>query len=585
MAIRRAAGLAAALLAASAAVLAPAGPASAQADLVRSYPAAGATVPATLSEVSLEFAEPVSSPVVTITDGGGDRVDGPVQIMGKRNRVVVPLDPSVREGRVDVRWKVRDGGATFAGVLNFTIAPPAPASADSAAGAQAAAAAGAAAVRTRVSSDRDTRADGDAVARGSWAALRGAGVVAVMLALGMGLFLTLAHDGAPDRRRVLLAVPLAGVVGLGLVAAAALLSGDGGPLFGGDGGPVIRLDDLSRRETVSLGLLGGGLLLVVAGAAVAKPGRWLPRALVVVGVTGAGLSFAPSGHAAASSSPPVAEVALALHVTAMGAWLGGLAGLALTLAHRRQVRTAQGEALMIRRYGLVAASAVAAGLLAGLVVTAFAVPGPSALWHTRWGAVVLAKIVAVLVVAVLAVMNLGASELPAHPGDPSRPLLAELPAFTPVDGDVLVPRAVPSRRALRGRLGAEALVLAAAAAGSGVLVQADPHQGSREYLRVVEVGRRVAAVRSDDLSAGRPRLEVSIRDFDGSIDGDVTRLSIRLSGPAGDTGPRYDLIRPAELGAFDAQVDVPSPGRWVMQISYVVADDDRGDATIVLPVG
>ena len=354
-------------------------------------------------------------------------------------------------------------------------------------------------------------------------------------------------------------MPVTGVVGLGLVAAAALLSGDGGPLFGGDGGPLLRVDDLSRRETVSLGLLGGGLLLVVAGAAFARPGRWLPRALVVIGLLGAGLSFAPSGHAAASSSPPVAELALAIHVTAMGAWLGGLAALALTLAHRGHVRTAQGEALMIRRYTVVAASAVAAGLLAGLVVTAFAVPGLSALWETRWGLVVLAKVVAVLVVAVLAVMNLGAAELPPHPGDPSRPLLAELPAFTPVDGDELVPRGVPSRRALRARLGAEALVLAAAAAGSGALVQADPHEGSREYLRVVEVGRRVAAVTSDDLSAGRPRIEVSVRDFDGTVDLDVTRLSMRLTGPDGDTSPRYDLIRAAEVGAFDTRVDLPVP--------------------------
>jgi copper transport protein len=581
MSIRRAVGLATALVAASAAVLASAAPASAQAEIVRSHPAPGATVPATLSEVELQFSEPVTSPVVTITDGGGDRVDGIAQIMG--TRVVVPLDPDVRDGRVDVRWRVRDGAAMFAGDLNFTIAPPAQASTDSAA-APGNGATDAAAVRTRVSSDRDTRADGDTAARGSWAALRGAGVVAIMLALGMGLFLTLAHDGAADRRRIALAVPVAGLAGLGLVAAAALLSGDGGPLFGGDGTPL-RVDDLSRRETVSLGLLGGGLLLVAAGAAFARPGRWLPRALVVLGLVGAGLSFAPSGHAAASSSPPVAELALAIHVTAMGVWLGGLAALALTLAHRRQVRTAQGEALMIRRYGVVAASAVAAGLLAGLVVTLFAVPSLSALWQTRWGLIVLAKVVAVLVVAVLAVMNLGAAELPPHPGDPSRPLLAELPAFTPADGDELVPRGVPSRRALRARLGAEALVLAAAAAGSGALVQADPHEGSREYLRVVEVGRRVAAVQSDDLSAGRPRIQVSVRDFDGSVDADVTRLSIRLSGPDGDTGPRYDLIRAAELGAFDARVDLPSPGRWVMQLSYVVSDDDRGDATIVLPVG
>jgi hypothetical protein len=92
-------------------------------------------------------------------------------------------------------------------------------------------------------------------------------------------------------------------------------------------------------------------------------------------------------------------------------------------------------------------------------------------------------------------------------------------------------------------------------------------------------------VRSDDLSAGRPRLEVSVRDFDGTVDLDVTQLSIRLKGPDGEITPRYDLIRPAELGAFDTRVELSSPGPWVMQISYVVSDGDSGDATLVLPVG
>ena len=575
MSIRRAVGLLAALLAALAAVLAGAGPAVAQADLVKSNPPSGTTVPGTLSEVWLEFSEPVTSPVVTITDGGGDRVDETVQIQG--NRIVVPLSPDVRDGRVDVRWRVRDGAAMFAGDLNFTIAPPvADAGPDAAlAASRDAAAVDSAAVRTRISTDRDTRADAGPADRRGWAALRGAGLVGVLVALGMGLFLTLVHDGGRDRRRVALAVPLTGLAGLSLVAGAALLSGDGGALR----------DDLSRRETVSLGLLGAGLLLVSAGAALARPGQWAPRALVLVGLLAAGVSFAPSGHAAATSVPPVAEVALAVHVVGMGAWLGGLAALVLVLAHRRPVRSVSGEALIVRRYGSVAAAAVAAGLFAGLVVTAFAVPGPSALWETRWGLVVAAKLAAVVVVGGLAAMNLGAGDVPAHPGDPSRPLLAESPAFTPVDGDVLVQRSGPTRRGLRVRLGAEAFVLAVATASSGLLVQADPHEGSREYLRVVELGRRVAAVRSDDLSAGRPILEVSVRDFDGTVDADVTRLSIRLSGPGGVTGPRHDLIRAAEVAAFQAQVDLPSPGRWVMQLSYVVSDDDRGDATIVLPVG
>jgi hypothetical protein len=153
------------------------------------------------------------------------------------------------------------------------------------------------------------------------------------------------------------------------------------------------------------------------------------------------------------------------------------------------------------------------------------------------------------------------------------------------DEAAALPGLGPSRRALRVRVGAEAFVLAAAAAVSGVLVQADPGVGAREYLRVVRMGTRVAAVVSDDLTAGRPLVKVSIRKYSGTPDVGVEELSIRVSAPDGTIGRRYDLVRQPQRDTFDARLDLPAAGRWTMQLSYRVSDVDRGDATIVLPVG
>jgi hypothetical protein len=311
--------------------------------------------------------------------------------------------------------------------------------------------------------------------------------------------------------------------------------------------------------------------------------------VVVVGTVIAGFSFAPSGHAAASGSPVVAETALAVHVVAMGLWLGGLVGVGLTLAHRRHVRTAGREAQILRRYGMIAACSVAAGLTGGLVLAVMALPATSSLWESRWGLVLAGKTLAVLGVVGLAAMNRGAlTPPPDDPGDHTQPLLAETPAFASIeDGDLDIeePRDGPPRRGLRLRLGAEAFVLAVAAGASGLLVQADPGEGARDYLRVVPMGNRIAAIMSDDLTAGRPEVRVAVRTFTGQVDTHVTQLSVRISGPDGKAGPRYDLTRPTLHETFDMHVPLPRTGRWTMEMSYRVSDVDRGDATIVLPVG
>jgi copper transport protein len=591
--LRRAAAVFLLVLAATAAALAGAGPASA-AELLTSDPKTGSVIGGATREVRLTFSQPVTYPEIKVIDAAGRAVDGVPRI--ESTQIVVPLSPTIAEGPVRMDWRVRAGQERLSGDITFRVAKPL---------SSAAALALTGATRTQVSGDTDSHADAAPREKALWAALRGAGLVAVMLALGAGLFAAVVHDGGRDRRRLVLVTALGAVAGTGLVAGAALLDGE----------------PLSRRETLSLGLLAAGALLVVAGTLVARPGRAVPKSVVVVGTVIAGMSFAPSGHAASSGVPVVAEIALAVHVVAMGLWLGGLVGVGLTLAHRRHVRTAQREAMILRRYGVLAAASVSAGLLGGLVLAVIALPEVASLWESRWGLVLAGKSAAVGVVLILALLNRGALRAPVGPDDdPARPLLAETPAFTsiddhdpahdpgpdhdpvpdhdpasdhdpapapvPVPAPVLgVPRDGPSRRGLRLRLGAEAFVLAGAAAVSAALVQADPGAGAREYLRVVPMGNRIAAVMSDDLTAGEPTLKVMVRNDRGRVDTDVTELSLRLSSPDGMAGPRYDLTRPELRETFDVRLPLSDTGRWTMELSYRVSDVDRGDATIVLPVG
>jgi hypothetical protein len=292
--------------------------------------------------------------------------------------------------------------------------------------------------------------------------------------------------------------------------------------------------------------------------------------------------------------------ALSLHVLAMGAWLGGLVGLGLSLAHRRHVRSLHREALMLRRFATLAALYVGGGLLGGVVIVLLAMPAVSSLWESSWGLVIAGKVVAVAVVLGLALFNRGARVPPEPPEEPTRPLLAGTPAFAVPGGDAGDAGDADyadyadygedddrgqSRRGLRIRLGVEAGVLAVAAAVSAALVQADPGAGSREYLRVVPMGNRVAAVQSEDLTAGRPMLRFYVRTYGGRTDTEVDRLSIRLRAPDGTTGRRYDLTRPPQRETFDTHLDLPASGRWTMQLSYRVSDVDQADATIVLSVG
>lgn len=230
----------------------------------------------------------------------------------------------------------------------------------------------------------------------SRAAMTAAGVTCVGLAL-VGVLLPWVRESLPLRARAdraLLAVA-GGWLAL-LLTGIAFRSADA---YG------VAVADLAPRQLLrwSTQLAAGrGMLLsvccvlVVAGCAAVRlrdPGRISDRAPLVAALLGV-LTPAVTGHASTSPDHQVAIVAIALHVGAAALWVGGLGAVLVLVTARRQLLDA-----VLPRYSSLAAVCLVAVALTGIVSAAVRLTSWTDLWTTGYGALVLAKAAALLVVA------------------------------------------------------------------------------------------------------------------------------------------------------------------------------------------
>ncbi|MCO8276757.1 bifunctional copper resistance protein CopD/cytochrome c oxidase assembly protein [Actinoplanes sp. TRM 88003] len=101
-----------------------------------------------------------------------------------------------------------------------------------------------------------------------------------------------------------------------------------------------------------------------------------------------------TGHSAGAGNHQLAVSSLALHVLAASLWVGGLAGLLLVRRHRRFAETAA-------RYSRLALACFAATAISGLVNAGVRLGDWPALWSSRYGALVLLKVLALLAVGAI----------------------------------------------------------------------------------------------------------------------------------------------------------------------------------------
>ncbi len=136
--------------------------------------------------------------------------------------------------------------------------------------------------------------------------------------------------------------------------------------------------------------------------------RWSPDATAAVGIAGLVLglvSYWFDGHTVSRGPWLVHAVANLVHVASASVWVGGVFAMTTIAVLRRRREARTGLAAMVVRFSTIAAISLGALATAGLVMTWFVIEGPSDLWSTDWGQVLLAKVVVVAIAAGMGAYN------------------------------------------------------------------------------------------------------------------------------------------------------------------------------------
>ncbi|GAA2864146.1 copper resistance protein D [Actinoplanes cyaneus] len=152
--------------------------------------------------------------------------------------------------------------------------------------------------------------------------------------------------------------------------------------------------DISQGQAL---LLQTGLALTVAVLSRAGTSRGLAAVAAVIAMV-AVLPPAFTGHAAGAGDHQLAVTSLAVHVLAAALWVGGLAGLLLVRRHRRFADTAG-------RYSRLALGCFMATAISGVASAVVRLGDWGALGNSRYGVLVLLKVLALVVVGVIGAVH------------------------------------------------------------------------------------------------------------------------------------------------------------------------------------
>ncbi|MFN2494490.1 MAG: copper resistance D family protein [Pseudonocardiaceae bacterium] len=232
------------------------------------------------------------------------------------------------------------------------------------------------------------------------AVLDASGVAAV----GLTLLPLLLRDARPRESGPALAIAHRGsvVAGAGWAAAAALLlwlqvavATSTSPLDV----PARRVGDylgaaVAGRALVVAGLCG--LAVAITGALATRRPALVPAGLPAVPAVLGMLALPVTGHAATAPVHELAVIAVAVHVAAAAAWVGGLGALAWLASPRRELLAAT-----LPRYSRLATACLVAVAVSGVAGAALRLPSTAALLGTSYGWMVLGKGIGLLMVGLL----------------------------------------------------------------------------------------------------------------------------------------------------------------------------------------
>jgi copper resistance protein D len=230
-----------------------------------------------------------------------------------------------------------------------------------------------------------------------------AGITCVGLAL-VGVLIPVGSSEANRvRRRADRAIVVAG--GVWLVVA---LLGIAFRAADGYGRPVSSLTGPDLLVWATNLAAGRGALLTVAcaagvlGCAVARlrdPDLVAIRVVLVIALLGM-LTPGVTGHAGSSASHEVAVTTVALHVAAASLWVGGLGAILVLLGRRRELL-----ARALPRFSTLAGACLAVVTISGLLTAQVRLGSWAALFLTGYGALVIAKVGALVLLGLLGLVT------------------------------------------------------------------------------------------------------------------------------------------------------------------------------------
>jgi len=231
--------------------------------------------------------------------------------------------------------------------------------------------------------------------------------IAGITCVGLALVGVLIPVGSSEAKRVRRRADRAIVVAGGVWLVIALL-GIAFRAADGYGRPVSSLTGPDLLVWATNLAAGRGALLTVAcaaavlGCAVARlrdPDLVAIRVVLVIALLGM-LTPGVTGHASSSASHEVAVTTVALHVAAASLWVGGLGAILVLLGRRRELL-----ARALPRFSTLAGACLAVVTISGLLTAQVRLGSWAALFLTGYGALVIAKVGALVLLGLLGLVT------------------------------------------------------------------------------------------------------------------------------------------------------------------------------------
>lgn len=382
----------------------------AHARLVRSAPAAGATVALTPKMIQLWFSEAPETrlTIVTITsaDGRVVRLEKPAAVPDTAISVSAAIDGVLAPGVYTVAWRTvaADDGHPSRGHFTFTLSAKVgvPLSAPPVKSATAIGAASNSAAVAAATAESGVESPVYVIVR--WLSFMGLVVVIGVIALRL---LVLPRIGAASSE-AFTAILIPRLATLGFAAAALVIIAAIGRLFAEQSvmaaSARLGVSDIAQHTT-----WGGVWLLQVGAAIVACAGLALARrrsamgwGIAAVSVLVLAVTPALSGHAAGVENWRTLAIATdALHVVAAGAWLGSLCALMMvgvpTAVHVQPSGAQPGGvnrlvSAMVNAFSPIALVFASMVVVTGVVSAWLRLGSISALWNSSYGVVLMVKL-------------------------------------------------------------------------------------------------------------------------------------------------------------------------------------------------